>query len=249
MASVELTDVVIETIIRGVANAGTFTGYREPLVGFASAFDPRFDELRRVLPTHLTPQQMLRGARSLISFFLPFAPWVVEANRRDPDAVAPEWSTAYEETNALIGRITGLLTDVLAERGVRAAGAAATHNYDPITLACPWSHKSVAVLAGLGSFGLHRMVITDAGCAGRFGSLVVDADLRVSPVDIRERCLYLSSGGCRECVALCPVGALSTDGSIDKQRCHRRLLNLASRTNAKACGKCAMGLCALGAAV
>jgi epoxyqueuosine reductase QueG len=66
--------------------------------------------------------------------------------------------------------------DVLAQYGVRSAAAAAMHNCDPATLTCPWSHKSVAVIAGLGSFGLHRMVITDAGCAGRFGSPVIAAE-------------------------------------------------------------------------
>jgi hypothetical protein len=33
------------------------------------------------------------------------------------------------------------------------------------------------------------MVITDAGCAGRFNSLVIDADLRATAAADRERCL------------------------------------------------------------
>jgi epoxyqueuosine reductase len=250
LAVVRLTDLVVETIVSDVARSATVTGYREPLVGFASATDPRFDELRHIVePTHLLPEEMLPGARTVISFFLPFAAWVVEANSRDREAVAREWSTGYVETNALIGRIAGHLTELLAERGVRAAGAPATHNYDPVSLTCQWSHKSVAVIAGLGSFGLHRMVITGAGCAGRFGSLVVDADLPVAPVRARERCLHFHNGSCQECVSRCPVDALSVDGSMDKQRCHRRLLDLEARFQAKACGKCAMGPCATGPAV
>jgi epoxyqueuosine reductase len=250
MESVELSDLVVETIARDVAQAGTVTGYRKPLVGFASAGDPRFRALQQIVePTHLLPEEMLPGARSVISFFLPFAAWVVEANSRDREAVAREWSTAYVETNALIGRIAGHLTELLAERGVRAAGAPATHNYDPVSLTCQWSHKSVAVIAGLGSFGLHRMVITDAGCAGRFGSLVVDAGLPAAPVPARERCLHFSDASCADCISRCPVDALSVDGSIDKQRCHRRLLDIAARFEAKACGKCAAGPCAMGPAV
>jgi hypothetical protein len=47
-------------IRRVVARAATETGYRDPLVGFASAGDLRFDELRRVVHSaHLLP-----GARS-----------------------------------------------------------------------------------------------------------------------------------------------------------------------------------------
>jgi epoxyqueuosine reductase len=249
MESVELADLVVQTIVRDVDRACAVTGYREPLVGFAAAADSRFDELRRLVPTHLLPAEMLPGARTVIAFFLPFAAWVVGANGRDREVVAGEWSTAYAETNALIGRIGGHLAELLADRGVRAAAPAATHNYDPATLTCPWSHKSVAVIAGLGSFGLHRMVITDAGCAGRFGSLVIDADLRIAPLEARERCLYFRDGSCRECVSRCPVGALSEEGSMHKQRCHRRLLEIEAKFATKACGKCAMGPCALEPAV
>jgi epoxyqueuosine reductase len=247
--SSHLTDLIVHTIRRDVAQAGTVTGYREPLVGFASADDPRFEDLRRIVPTHLSPQEMLTGARAVAAYFLPFPGWVVEANCRHRDQVAQEWSRAYVETNALIARISAHLTAVLAERGIRAAAAAATHNYDPVTLTCPWSHKSVAVIAGLGSFGLHRMVITDAGCAGRFGSLVVDADLPVTAVAVRERCLYLHDGSCAVCVNRCPVDALSKDGFMEKQRCHRRLLDIAVEQDAKACGKCATGPCALESAI
>ena len=93
------------------------------------------------------------------------------------------------------------------------------------------------------------MVITDAGCAGRFGSLVIDADLRATAAADRERCLYLYDDSCAECVTRCPIGALSEDGSLDKQRCHRRLLEIEAKFAAKACGKCAMGPCALEPAV
>jgi epoxyqueuosine reductase len=256
-----LTGLIVDTILRDVAMADMVTGYREPLVGFASAADPRFDELRRIVPDHLSPEQMLPGARSVISFFLPFAAWVVEANARESEVAVAEWSTAYVETNALIGRIVDHVTELLAGRGVRAAAAAATHNYDPDTLTCPWSHKSVAVIAGLGSFGLHRMVITDAGCAGRFGSLVIsagltggagltgDAELPAAPAPVRERCRYFYDGSCAECVSRCPVEALSEDNGMDKQRCHRRLLEIAVEFGAKACGKCALGPCAMEPAV
>jgi epoxyqueuosine reductase len=247
--SSQLAGLIIDTVVRDAAGAGGVTGYREPLVGFASAVDPRFDELRRILPAHLSPEQMLPGARSVISFFLPFAAWVVEANASQPTAAVPEWSTAYVETNALIARIAAHLTELLAERGVLAAAAAATHNYDPETLTCPWSHKSMGVIAGLGSFGLHRMVITDAGCAGRFGSLVVDAELPATPAPARERCRYFYDGSCADCVSRCPVAAIHEDGTMDKQACNRRLLEIAGELGAKACGKCALGPCALGPAV
>ncbi len=249
-----LADLLADIIHCEVAEANGATAYRTPLVGFASAADPRFRELQRVVgPTHYLPEEMLPSARTIISFFLPFVGWVVEANAADRYRVAREWPVAYLETNALIGRVLDRLIAALAERGVRAAAAPATHNYDPRDLIARWSHKSVAFIAGLGSFGLHRMLITDSGCAGRFGSVVIDADIPFTTPPAKERCLYFHDGSCWECITRCPVKALSMDGAIDKQRCNHRLLGLAKGFDpedvADACGKCAIGPCSLQSAV
>jgi epoxyqueuosine reductase len=254
MNSLPLARHIAETINRLVAEPGTATGYRQPLVGFASTSDPRFPALRHAAgAAHLLPGDLLPGARSVVSFFLPFASWVVQANARDPDRVAHEWAVAYVETNALIGRITAQLVEGLARRGIAAAAEPATHNFDPQTLDSRWSHKSVAVIAGLGSFGLHQMVITDAGCAGRFGSLVLDAELPVTDAGFRERCLYNHDGSCLECAMRCPVGALGEGEPLDKQRCYARLLEVADGHRdlglADVCGKCAIGPCSFQSAV
>ena len=253
----ELTGLISDFINREVTQSSGVTAYQTPLVGFASAADPRFHEIQRIVePTHFLPEEMLSGARTVVSFFLPFAAWVVEANAQDRYSVAREWPLAYLETNALIGRITSGLIDLLAGHGIRAAAAPATHNYDQKDLICRWSHKSVAVIAGLGSFGLHRMVITDSGCAGRFGSLVMDADLQFTPPPVKERCLYFHDRSCWECITRCPVKALSMEGAIDKHLCNHRLLGLAKLVKdldaeevADACGKCAIGPCSLESAV
>jgi epoxyqueuosine reductase len=250
----DLATHIRQAIYHQVARASTVTDYRQPLVGFAAADDPRFDELHCVVhPAHMRPADLLPGARSVVSFFLPFAPWVVEANARHREQVAREWAEAYVETNALIGRITRHLAGALAGQRIRAAAEPATHNFDPVTLVSRWSHKSVAVIAGLGSFGLHHMVITDAGCAGRFGSLVLDAELPVVPVEPRERCLYFYDGSCLECVLHCPVNALDVAGPLDKQGCYRHLLAVAREYEdlglVDVCGKCAIGPCSLESAV
>jgi epoxyqueuosine reductase QueG len=125
-----------------------------------------------MVPTHLLP-----GARSVVAFLVPFDPIVVQANARDRRTVAREWALAYVETNELISRATDDLVDLLAEHGVRAAAELPTDNFASVTLISRWSHKSVAMIAGLGSFGLHHMLIIDAGCAGHFRSVVTDVEL------------------------------------------------------------------------
>lgn len=250
MRALELAEFITATIRREVVEAGTITGYREPLVGFISADAPRFRDLPRVAePTHMMPGDLLPGARSVISFFLPFDLQVIEANAEHKDKVAHEWAESYVETNALIGRITARLIESLGERGVRAAAEPATGNFDPVTLVSSWSHKSVAVIAGLGSFGLHHLVITDSGCAGRFGSLVIDADLPATKAEPKERCLYFYDRSCLECVLRCPVDALDEDDTIDKSRCWNRCRDVSRQYEhlgqAHVCGKCAVGPCAL----
>lgn len=250
----ELGEFIRETIRQQVASAGTETAYREPLVAFAAASNPGFADLRRLATVeHMMPADLLPGTRAVVSFFLPFARWVVEANLRHRERVAREWAMAYRETNTLIGRITDQLTELLAGRGIRAAAEPATHNFDPVTLVSRWSHKSVAVIAGLGGFGLHQMVITDAGCAGRFGSLVLDADLAVPEVEPRQRCLYFHDGSCLECISRCPVSALDAGAPLDKQACHEHLHSVAEHYQAlglvDVCGKCAIGPCSIESAV
>jgi epoxyqueuosine reductase len=247
-----LEDQIREYVENQVARAATITRYRQPLVGYVSAGDSRFRELRHLVsPNHRHPRDLLPSARSVVSFFVPVDTAIVRANRRGGDQVASEWPLAYVETNDLIDSIAkGLIAD-LAAVGIAAAAEPATHNWDPVAMVSWWSHKSVAVIAGLGSFGLHHMVITDSGCAGRFGSIVLGADLEpayeragVSPA----RCRYLLDGGCRACVARCPVGALTEDG-LDKRRCYERCLEVAEQHQGlglvEVCGKCATGPCAL----
>jgi epoxyqueuosine reductase len=248
----ELEQHIADFVCQQVAEADTETRYRQPLVGFADAADPRFADLQRVVwPGHKLPGDILPGARSVVAFFLPFDAEVVRANATDRSAVAREWAVAYVETNDLIDAIAQRLAEELGRRGAMARAEKATHNWDPATFVSWWSHKSVAAIAGLGSFGWHHMLITDSGCAGRCGSLVVDAVLEPTATPgspVVERCLHYQGGECLECVARCPVGALSGEG-LDKHLCHQRCLKVAKSFGdlglVEVCGKCATARCAL----
>jgi epoxyqueuosine reductase QueG len=232
-----------------VTDADTVTRYRLPLVAFADADDPRFARIREVAdPGHRMPHDLLPGARSVIAFFVPFHPDVVLPNAVHPEIVAGEWARAYVETNELIGEVTRRLRIFLEQQGERAAADPPTGNFDERSLTSRWSHKSAAVISGLGSFGLHQMVITDAGCAGRLGSLVTSARLLTSSPELRERCLYFHDGSCRQCMRLCPLDALSTEEPFNRRVCWGRCSEVALRFThlgtAEICGKCVVGPCA-----
>lgn len=232
-----------------VAEADQPAYFREPLVGFAAADNPLFEEIRRLIgPHHLRPQEVLPEARTVVSFFVPFTRELVQGNR-GPGPVSRDWGLSYVRTNALINQINQDLMDKLQDQGLAAARLPATHNFDEKTLESGWSHRSAALVAGLGRFGLNRMLIGPKGGAGRYGTLFISAELEPDQPDEEERCIYHQGGRCRACVKACPVGALTEEG-FDKHKCYAhvlandRLLNLGAV--ADVCGKCAVaGPCAV----
>jgi epoxyqueuosine reductase QueG len=244
-----------EIIVQEVSKQDLITGYRNPIIGFVSADDPRFSNLSTLTGfKHLRPGDLLPGARAIVSFFLPFTPEIVSANQVQKDLVAREWAVAYHETNALIGQITSGLIEKLSQYGIQAAAEPATGNFDETALRSRWSHKSIAVMSGIGSFGLHQLVITDAGCAGRFGSLVIDVELPTGKPAQKERCEYFLTGACIDCVLGCPVDAIDEEKQFNRQACWQQCLRNAQYfldlgDDIHVCGKCAVvGPCALGSA-
>jgi epoxyqueuosine reductase len=250
--SKELADFISETISHEVNESDSVTSYRDPIVGFVAAHDPGFADLSDLTGSvHMMPEELLPGAKTIVSFFLPFSPEIPAANAVEKEGVARQWALAYVETNALIGAITSRLIEVLKPLGVRAAAEPATGNFDENALKSRWSHKSIAVLAGIGSFGLHHMVITDAGCAGRFGSLVIDAEIPFEKPAPKQRCEYYASGTCLDCVLACPVNAIHEEAPFDRGACWTQCLKngrdfLDLGADVHICGKCAVvGPCTL----
>lgn len=248
LSIMQMKNLIEKTIKEKTRAAGPFPGYREPLVGYARASDAGFKSLKELVgPGHLLPEDILPGARTVVAFFLPFRAELSRLNR-EHEYVAREWAEAYIITNRLIVSVCEEIAAGLAGIGVKAAWQQPTHNFDPVTLVSFWSHKHVAYLCGLGTFGVHHMLITAVGCSGRLGSLVLDVELEPTPRPERELCLYKRSGSCLYCVKACSTGALTVEG-LDKPACFRRLLEVDARYDdlglCDVCGKCATGPCAV----
>ncbi len=247
--------LITGTIVEAVGGYTGSTSYRQPLVGFTAADNPGFIRLREAVgPTHQLPQDLLPNARSVIAFFLPFTRDLVRLNRSDP-YISRAWAEAYVETNRLIDDICRALAGVLISMGVRTAWQQPTHNFDQLTLTSFWSHKHVAYLCGLGGFGRHQMLITEAGCAGRLGSLAIDADLPETGTALPGTAdlppgefLAKRCRDCSACIRSCPSGALTENG-LNKQVCYNYLLQVSDHFQdlglCDVCGKCATGPCAL----
>jgi len=225
---------------------GTAGWWRPPLLATAPV-DARFEMLPRIAADdHLHPGDLLPTARSVIVFFIPFRKDLVRENRKG-DRPCRNWGLAYVQTNDLINRLSQSLGDLLNRQGFQCGLTPATHNFNEAKLMARWSHKHLGHLVNLGRFGTHHMLITPAGCTGRLGSLVTEAELGEHPlIETREACLLKAGKACGLCIEVCPVEALKTNG-FERRRCWQRLkdnragidyfADLPESTHV--CGKCA----------
>ena len=162
----------------------------------------------------------------------------------------------FNELNAyLIREITAM--------GYKAAITPEATTFDRQKLVSHWSHRHIAYLAGLGTFGINNMLITKAGGCGRYSTVVTNLPITTGQPLTVEYCMYKRNGKCGACVRRCPSGALTTDG-YDRKKCFAVLLKNAevytdlgsSYTNedgtgcnsagSEVCGKCVVHVpCAL----
>ncbi|SDP77678.1 epoxyqueuosine reductase [Desulforhopalus singaporensis] len=222
-------------------NRRVSTGWGVPLVRFAEAVDPLFNQLKTaVSPTHAVPHDLLANGRSVVSFFLPFAKSVTSSNIKERLS-SPRWAASYIETNELIRQLSLHLAKVFGDGGEEVATIPATHNWIKEKLISNWSHRHVAFVTGLGRFGLNNMLITDSGCCGRLGSLITSAVIEPDVRPEQESCLYRYDGSCKKCVDKCVNKALFPD-SFDRFRCYDQCLENAEKHKsvgyADVCGKC-----------
>ncbi len=220
--------------------------WRKPLL-VTGRIDDRFEMLPKMAAdNHLLPHEVMPTAQTVIVLFYPFKEELVKANH--PGKLPnPNWGIAYEVTNDLIERANAFLGDLLEKEGHKCKLTAAT---DEDNLTARWSHKHLGYLCGMGRFGINAQMITPSGCAGRMGSFLTDADFGDHPLVVKkELCLYKVGEKCLQCVARCPVKAVSVENGIDRVRCNNRLafnrkyrikLGLGERTHG--CAKCQVNL-------
>ena len=204
------------------ARVGNEGFWQTPLL-VSTPLDERFDVLPQIaFDEQLHPHDLLSTARSLIVFFIPFKRTLVKENKKG-DRPCRNWRLAYVQTNDLIGRLSQALESFLADGGFKSGLTPATHNFDQNILMARWSHKHLAFLSNSGRFGTHHMLITPAGCTGRLGSLVTEAELGEHPlIDTDKACLLKAGKKCGECIEACPVNALLENG-FERRKCWNRL--------------------------
>lgn len=140
--------------------------WEPPLVRCAEARDPLFARLKEVVvPSHYLPEDYLPGARTVISWFIPFRKSIADGNR-DGFYCSAAWAGAYLTTNAMAAWLNERLAENIRARGGRAAIPHDTGMISRVIIRSRWSQKHVAWIAGHGSFGLNNMLIFGCGLRG-----------------------------------------------------------------------------------
>jgi len=244
-------DEIIKTINSAISEYGEINKihemWREPIIEIISASNEKIKDLKRTVSLeHFMPYDILQDAKSIICFFIPFHENVVNSNINGTMA-SKEWTVTYIKTNDLIKIINYKVEELMQRNGYKTGKIPATHNFNEKTLISNWSHRHIAYIAGIGTFGINNMLITKKGCCGRFGSIIVnyEFDNYQQTGKIKEKCLYKLNGNCGICHRRCIVNAYDNN-NFNRDACYKKCLENAKYHKetgyADVCGKCLVGL-------
>jgi epoxyqueuosine reductase len=235
----KLNQFVRTSPLNQIEEIGISQIFDRPSIGVSDAKDPLYAELKKpevISPHYLLPQEWLNGAQSIISYFLPFSKQIREANR-SKGLPATEWLYGRIEGEALNNALRSFLVSLITEKGAQALAPAQDSRFSIQKRRSNWSERHVAFISGLGTFGLSKSLITEKGCAGRYGSVITTEVIPATPRPYSE--IYEYCTMCGECIPRCPSGAITMEGK-DVTRCSEYMdTQIKPRfTPRYGCGKC-----------
>lgn len=220
----ELKEKVITELRRFVKEQGEGTGnWKEPLIGFADAYHPYVRNLKKIIhPEHQMPEEVIPDATVVLVYFLPFQEWIPKSNEKEGLA-STEWACVYEETNAFFIKINQHMIEYIKGLGYQAEMAPEASVFYRDEIISHWSFRHLAYAAGLGTFGMNNMFITQNGCAGRLNALVTNLKVAPGRPLEEEACLYKRNGSCGICMKRCPQKALTPE-HFYREKCFEQCL-------------------------
>ena len=227
---------------------------QEPLVGFASADDPLFDSYsdpQIIGPDFRKPCEWMPEARSVAVFFFPFTDEIRTRHGESAGPVDEAWNIGYGNHQKIVDAFVNSLASVLSEQGISSLAPAKDKSFRITSIpvmsgdeedthySVSWSNRHAGFVAGLGTFGIHRHLITEKGCCGGFGSLILDCEL--SPTERRYKEVYEYCIKCGACTERCPVSAITLEHFRNLKKCSA-YAGQVRETYGGMCGRCLAGI-------
>ena len=224
--------------------------FESPIFAFGAADDGLYTMYKapEVIGRHfLSPAEWLPGAKTVISFFLPYTTEINTANAANCHWPADEWLHGRYEGQQLIKQLLEYLVDIIGEAGYKSLAPSLDRQFkmgssdENSTFASNWSERHIAYACGLGTFGLSKGIITRKGMSGRLGSVVTKLDL---PKDSRGYSdIYEYCNMCGICIDRCPANAISFVSGMNPELCSAFLDKVMEKHNPRyGCGKCQVGV-------
>lgn len=243
-----------ENSVRLPLEAADIPVLEAPLIGLASADDPLFTSFSdpSIIGTDWrSPKEWLPGARSVAAFFFPFTEEVRSRHSSSDQPVTEAWNLAYRRHQQITESFIDLLTAKLEEQGIRTFVPTRDRSFvthpipvkngdeEDIHYSVSWSNRHVAYVAGLGTFGIHRHLITEKGCCGGFASVIVDCELEPTVRNYDDPYEYCTR--CGACLSRCPAGAITLENLRNLKKCGEHAARIREE-HGGFCGKCLVGI-------
>lgn len=225
------------TPANSLANGTGEPAWDSPQFGYARGDDPLFEQIKNDIgPFYWTPHEAFQLAYpatalaaadlSVICYILPQTEATRHDQRLETELPAERWARSRFHGEEFNCALRTHLAEALTEAGYPATApersADFAYRQSPrFGLVSNWSERHTAWVAGLGTFGLSDGLITRAGKAVRFGSVVARIDLEASPrpyTGHQDWCLWYAKRTCGACMQRCPIDAITAKGH-DKPKC------------------------------
>jgi epoxyqueuosine reductase QueG len=164
----------------------------------------------------LLPKRIIEGLKYGISIGIRLSNKIIEEITDHPTKL---YFYHYRRLNIALDQIAIKITNLIQKRGFNALPIPSSQTIDWENQRGHVSHKMVGVRAGLGWIGRNNLLINkDYGARVRYVSILTDMPL-ASTLSTEQDC-----GTCRECLAVCPAGAIRTNKEdFDRQKCFEQL--------------------------
>jgi len=227
-----------------------YTGMKifdSPIFAFGAADDEIYTKYKSsdIIGNHFrAPEEWFPGAKTVISFFLPFTERIRRANTANRDWPAEEWLHGRFEGQAFLKEFAAYMHKILSDKGhkslIPSFDAGFKSGSDTSRFSSNWSERHIAYACGLGTFGLSKGLITEKGICGRFGSILTELDLPKDARPYKEAYDYCTM--CGLCIVNCPANAIREDGK-DDLLCSAFLDKVLNKHKPRyGCGKCQVGV-------
>ncbi len=227
----------------------------EPIMGIAKADDPLFLEMKNeevIGENWLSPEEWLPGAKSVIVFFFPYSEEIRRRHRESEELVDEAWKYGYPAGSTLSKDMTTVLLEKLKKEGLTVLDPlkdprmnvknieVRNGEEEDLHFIPAWSTRHAGYVAGLGTFGIHRHIITRKGCCGSLTTIITAEELETDDRDYTGPYDYCSR--CGQCAEKCPAGAITLENLRNLKKCSAHGGYLRETVGGGGCSKCMMGV-------